>query len=195
MTRAVSCALPHRRRRVVVVAPRLRAGLDRGRRRRAAGRGCLGRRPRGDCFRPWPPTRSREALRAPDRWSSSTGPSRSARAASWARTSAPPSPGAAPPVYDVVAGLGGRPVTRHVAAGGARRRARRRERRSRLTFFDLDGRRRARARRGGTRLGPLAETPARRRPPSRTEEDDDHEPLKLYQSRYLRGRQPVAPDG
>ena len=91
------------------------------------------------CFRPFPLEEVREALagaRAGRR--AREGASRSAPAGSSARTSALALSGLPPRVYDVVAGLGGRPITKQSLHGLFAEALARPARAGRLHFLDLD---------------------------------------------------------
>ena len=105
--------LPQRGRRDRRRRARLGARHDRGRHRRAARRGRVDRRV-GDQVLPAVAARRgpRGARRTPSAWSWSRRRSPSAPAGSSARTCGSRCRGSPPQVYDVVAGLGGRPITK-----------------------------------------------------------------------------------
>ena len=184
--------LPHRGRRDDRRRARLGARHDRGHRRRAArARACRSARSASSRFRPFPLRRgARGARRTPSGWSCSRRRSRSASAASSRPNVRMALSGLQLHGYTVIAGLGGRPITKDVAATAVRRRDRRPARAADLPRPGL-GARRARARADASRRAGPARTPrtccatSASSPPDRTEEHRaqcPYQQIKFYQT-------------
>ena len=185
--------LPRRGRRDDRRRPRLGAGHDRGRRRRAARAG-PGRSASWESSASGPTRWRRCARRFGTRSGSSCSRrrSRSASAASSARTCGWPSPASSPRSTTVIAGLGGRPITKQSLHGLFADLFAGRLDAGRLTFLDLDRELVERELERMRRAAAPARTPrtscetSASSPPARTEEswmaEQRRQKIKFYQA-------------